>query len=291
MLGAGRRQATLTVCKKAKTLVDPDQERDGLAWQTGVWNRISDIYLREIDKRFAPIVEAVIARADLRANKDVLDLGTGPGAVAERAAIAVGPDGHVVGVDISPDMLALARKRAAARGLGNLEWLEGRAESIPADDKAFDAVLACLSMMYVIDREAGAREIARVLRPGGQFVASVWAGPEQCDIVLFQQTAGKFAGPPPVPGVGPGALADPAPFLAQLEAAGVEARVETEALGFEFPDFASAWDAFAGVTTAQLPEERRQEAKNAVRAAMYPNGDGPRCFRNATQFVVGRRRG
>jgi len=272
-------------------MVDPDQDREGLAWQTGVWNRISDIYLREIDQRFAPVVGAVIARADLGTNRDILDLGTGTGAVAERAAIAVRPNGRVVGVDISPEMLALARKRAAARGLGNVKLLEGRAESIPADDKAFDVALACLSMMYVIDREAGAREIARVLRPGGQFVASVWAGPEQCDIVLFQQTAGKFAGPPPVPGVGPGALADPAPFLAQLTVAGIDARVETETLGFEFPNFASAWEALAGVTAAQLPEERRQEAKNAVKAAMYPNGDGPRRFRNVTQFVVGRHRG
>jgi SAM-dependent methyltransferase len=270
-------------------MVDPDQDREGLAWQTGVWNRISEIYLREIDQRFAPVVEAVIARADLATNKDVLDLGTGTGAVVERVAIAVRPNGRVVGVDISPDMLALARKRAAARGLGNLEVLEGRAECIPVRDKAFDVVLACLSMMYVIDRDAAAREIARVLRPSGKFVASVWAGPEQCDIVLFQQTAGKFAGPPPVPGVGPGALADPAPFLAQLEAAGIEARVETESLGFDFADFASAWDALAGVTTAQLPEERRQEAKGAVKAAMYPDGDGPRRFRNVTQFIVGRR--
>jgi SAM-dependent methyltransferase len=272
-------------------MVNPDQDREGLAWQTGVWNRISDIYLREIDKRFAPVVEAVIARADLRSDADVLDLGTGTGAVAEQAAIAVRPNGQVVGVDISPDMLALAQRRAEARGLGNLKLLEGRAEAIPIDDKAFDVALACLSMMYVINRETAARELARVLRPGGRLVAAVWAGPEQSDIVLFQQTAGKFAGPPPVPGVGPGALADPTSFLAQLETAGIQVRVETETLGFSFLDFGSAWDALAGVTTAQLPEERRQEAKNAVIAAMYPSGDGPRQFRNLTQFVVGRRRG
>jgi hypothetical protein len=119
----------------------------------------------------------------------------------------------------------------------------------------------------------------------------MWAGPEQCDIVLFQQTAGKFAGPPPVPGVGPGALADPSSFLAQLDAAGIDARAETQTLGFDFPDFASAWDALAGVTTAQLPEERRQEARSAVKAAMYLDGDGPRRFRNLTQFILGRRRG
>ena len=74
-------------------MIDPNQEREGLAWQTGVWNRISDIYLREIDRRFAPVVEALIDRAALRTGEQVLDLGTGTGAVAQRAAAIVGPSG------------------------------------------------------------------------------------------------------------------------------------------------------------------------------------------------------
>ena len=269
-------------------MIDPEQEREALAWQTGVWNRISDIYLREIDRRFAPVAEALIARAVLRADEQVLDLGTGTGAVAQRAAAIVGPSGRVVGVDISPEMLALARQSATRLGLGNLTLLGGRAEAIPAENAAFDVVLACLSMMYVIDREAAAREIARVLKPRGRFVAAVWAGPEQCDIVLFQQTAGGLAGPPPVPGVGPGALADSNSFLRQLDAAGIRARVERQTLGFDFPDFTSAWDTLAGVTTAQVSPERQREAKEAVLAAMYPDGDGPRHFRNVTQFIIGR---
>ena len=142
--------------------------------------------------------------------------------------------------------------------------------------------------MYVIDREAAAREIARVLRPNGRLVAAAWAGPQQCDIVLFQQTAGGFAPTPAVSGVGPGALANPALFLKQLSDAGIEAIVETATLGFDFDDFSSAWDALAGVTTAQLAPERQQEAKKAVMALMYPKGDGPRHFRNVTQFMIGR---
>ena len=271
-----------------KRTIESDREREGLAWQTGVWNRISDIYLREIDQRFAPVVGAVIARAALASGEDVLDLGTGTGAVAVRSAAIVSPSGHVTAVDISPDMLALAQQRANALGLSNVSLLEGRAESIPADSGAFDVVLACLSLMYVIDRETAAREIARVLRPGGRLVAAVWAGPEQCDIVLFQQTAGRFAGPPPVPGVGPGALADPSGFVRQLAAAGIEAHVETEVLGFDFVDFPSAWDALAGVTTTHHCPEHQDEARNAVKAAMYPQGDRPRRFRNVTQFIVGR---
>ena len=269
--------------------MDDERDREGLAWQTRVWDRMSDIYLREIDRRFAPVVENVLARARLQPGERVLDLGTGTGAVAERAASAVGPGGAVVGVDISPEMLALARQRVAARGLQSVTFREGRAGALPVDDASFDVVLASLSLMYVIDRAAAAREIARVLRPGGRLVAAVWAGPEQCDIVRFQQTAGSFAPPPPVPGVGPGALADPSPLLEQLAAAGLRARVETETLGFDFPDFASAWDVLAGVTTAQLPPERRQEAREAVLAAMYPEGDGPRHFRNVTQFILGER--
>jgi SAM-dependent methyltransferase len=159
---------------------------------------------------------------------------------------------------------------------------------LPLEDRAADVVLASLSLMYVLDRAAAARELARVLRPHGRLVAAVWAAADTCDIVLFQETAGRFAGPPPVPGVGPGALADPAPFLRQLAEAGIDAHVERETLGFDFDTFAAAWDVLAGVTTAQLAPERQREAQAAVMAAMYPRGDGPRHFRNVTQFIVGR---
>lgn len=271
-------------------MIDPNQDREALAWQTGIWDRISDIYVREIDRRFVPVIDALVGRATLLAGEHVLDLGTGTGAVAQRAAAIVGPRGGVVGADISTEMLALARSNATSVGSANLAFLGGRAEAIPVQDAAFNVVLACLSMMYVTDRAAAAREIARVLKPGGRFVAAVWAAPEQCDIVLFQQTAGRFAGPPPVPGVGPGALAEPSGFLRQLDAAGIQARVETEMLSFEFPNFASAWDVLASVTTAQLPSEHQQDAKDAVMEAMYSKGDGPRRFQNMTQFIVGRAR-
>jgi len=269
--------------------MDSPQEQAGLAWQIGVWNRISDVYLREIDRRFEPVVDHVIARAQLAAGDRVLDLGTGTGAVAARAAQLVGPNGLVVGVDISAEMLRAARQRVAAQGLTRVSFREGRAEALPAENESFDVVLASLSLMYVIDRAAAARELARVLRPRGRLIAAVWAEPEACDIVLFQQTAGRFAGPPPVPGVGPGALADPTPFLRELAEAGIQARVERATLGFDFESFGAAWNTLAGVTTAHLPPERQQEAQAAVLAAMYPDGDAPRHFRNTTLFIVGHR--
>jgi hypothetical protein len=95
---------------------------------------------------------------------------------------------------------------------------------------------------------------------------------------------------PPVSEVGPGALADPNPFIAQLAEAGIDSHVETENLGFDFDDFPSAWEVMAGVTTAQLTPELKDRARAAVMGAMWPDGDGPRHFRNLTQFIVGQRR-
>jgi SAM-dependent methyltransferase len=279
-----RRRSHLT----EEAIMDTDTERKGLEWQVGVWDRISQLYLREVEPRFATVVANVVRRGDLKSGQRVLDLGTGTGSVALAAAGLVGPAGKVTAVDISPDMLTLARRRLVESGRTNVDLREARAEQLRVDDGAFDVVLASLSLMYAIDRDAAAREIRRVLPPGGRFVAAVWAAAEQCDIVLFQQTAGKFAPPPPVPGVGPGALGNPAPFLAQLAHAGIDSHVEIEELGFDFPDFELAWEVLAGVTTAQLPLERRQEAKEAVQAAMWPHGRGPRHFRNVTQFLVGR---
>ncbi len=247
---------------------------------------MADVYQQEIDRRFAPVLEKLLARANLRPGEAVLDLGTGTGSVAIMAAAMIGPTGRITAVDISPEMLARARARIESLSIAKVTLAEGRAEAIPAPAASFDAVLASLSMMYVIDRASAAREIVRVLRPGGRFVAAVWAGPEDADIVKFQQTAGSFAAAPPVPGVGPGAIADPDPFLAQLAAAGLTAGYETEDTRFQFSNFSDAWDALAGVTTAALEASIRDQAKTAVRELMWPNPSTPREFRNATHFVT-----
>jgi SAM-dependent methyltransferase len=269
---------------------DVDREHEGLTWQIGVWDRMAPIYIREIDPRFAPVIDHVLARARLEPGQHVLDLGTGTGAVAVRAAPRVAPSGQVIAVDVSAEMLQLARGRAARADCGEIAFEEGRAEAIPVGDGAIDTVLASLSMMYVIDRAAAAREVARVLHSGGRFVAAVWAGAEENDLVRFQEMAGRFSPAPPVPGVGPGALADSTSFLAQLAEAGIDASVERVILGFDFDSFTATWDVMAGVTAAHLAPDRQQVAKQAVFTAMWPAGDGPRHFRNVTQFIVGERR-
>src|SRR5262245_34986478 len=118
-------------------MMEQERNREAFDWQIGVWNRMSNIYVREIDRRLFPIVEAVIRRAELTHGENVLDLGTGTGAIAARAAPLVGAGGQVVGVDISPEMLDLARERMAVHGLNNVVLREGSGENIPADDHAF----------------------------------------------------------------------------------------------------------------------------------------------------------
>lgn len=262
---------------------------EGLAWQIRVWDRMAEVYQHEIDRRFVPVIEQVMNRAMLQPGETILDLGTGTGAVAIRAAAQVGADGRIKAVDVSPEMLDKTRERLRHLAITNVDIAEGRAEAIPADDQSTDAVIASLSLMYVIDRAAAAKEIARVLRPGGRLVAAVWAGPDKTDIVKFQQTAGSFAPKPPVLGVGPGALADPSEFLSQLQVAGLDGRCETVTTTFEFSNFQTAWDALAGVTTAALDPSVQQEAKAAVRELMWADASSPRTFRNATQLILARK--
>ena len=268
-----------------------DNVREGQAWQLNVWDRMAEVYQAEIDSRFRPVIEQVLERAELEAGHHVLDLGTGTGALAIGTLARIGPTGRVTAVDISPEMLERAQATLDSLDISNVELVEGRAEEIPSESESVDRVLASLSMMYVIEREAAAREIARVLRPGGRFVAAVWAGPDAADIVQFQQTAGSFAPTPPVPGVGPGALADPAPFLAQLEAAGLEAHCEAAVTSFHFASFDEAWDALAGVTTAALDAEVREQARSTVKSLMWADGQSTREFRNRTLFICATKTG
>src|SRR5687767_230205 len=131
--------------------VHPD---DGFAWQVGVWDRMAQPYQRDLDRCFASVVNGVVARARLQTGQRILDLGTGTGSAAIQSATLVGAGGHVTGVDISGEMLAVARERASALGLGNVTFREGRAEATPGDASSFDVVIASLSLMYVIDRAA-----------------------------------------------------------------------------------------------------------------------------------------
>ncbi len=120
----------------------------GFAWQLGVWDSMAESYQREIDSRFVPIVELLLAQAELRSGEKVIDLGTGTGAVALSAAEHVGDGGSILAVDISSQMLAIAQARGHSRNITNIEFKEGSGEAVPAEDQSQNAVLA-LGLNYV----------------------------------------------------------------------------------------------------------------------------------------------
>ena len=115
---------------------------------------------------------APLTIAALQPGETVLDLGSGAGFDAFLAAREVGPTGHVIGVDMTPEMLERARRNAAKGGYQNVEFREGRIESLPVEDKSVDVVISNCVINLVPDKAAVYREVARVLRPGGRVIIS-----------------------------------------------------------------------------------------------------------------------
>jgi ubiquinone/menaquinone biosynthesis C-methylase UbiE len=100
------------------------------------------------------------------AGERILDIGVGPGLLALELARAVGPEGEVVGIDVSADMLAMASARL--QGLGHARCVEGGAERLEFSDGAFDAAVSTQVYEYVADMPRALAELCRVLRPGGR---------------------------------------------------------------------------------------------------------------------------
>jgi SAM-dependent methyltransferase len=109
---------------------------------------------------------------DINPGDTVLDLGSGAGVDVFRAAKAVGPDGHVIGVDFTPGMVELATTNAARAGIGTVEFRLGEIENLPVASESVDVVLSNCVINLVPDKERAFSEIYRVLAPGGRFVIS-----------------------------------------------------------------------------------------------------------------------
>jgi arsenite methyltransferase len=137
------------------------------------------------------------AVADLRDGETVLDLGSGAGADVLISARRVGPGGRAIGLDMTDEMLDLARANARQAKVGNAEFVKGYIEDIPLPDASVDVVISNCVINLAVDKRIVLAEAARVLRRGGRFaVSDVVADPEMDEATRadMQQWTGCIAG-------------------------------------------------------------------------------------------------
>jgi SAM-dependent methyltransferase len=157
------------------------------------------------------------AVAELHEGETVLDLGSGSGGDVLASARRVGPTGMAYGLDMTDEMLELARRNQRQAGVENAEFLEGTIESVPLPDDSVDVIISNCVINLSGDKAAVLREAARVLRPGGRFaVSDIVADPDMDEATRrdMRQWTGCVAG----------ALTEE-DFRSELEAAGFE-RIE-----------------------------------------------------------------
>jgi arsenite methyltransferase len=202
------------------------------------------------------------ALAELRAGETVLDLGSGGGIDVLLSARRVGATGKAYGLDMTDEMLALARRNQAESGLVNVEFLKGDIEHIPLPDSSVDVIISNCVINLAADKAKVLAEAFRVLRPGGRFAVS--------DVVV------RGALPPDVRrsmelwvGCIAGAL-DESEFLAMLGRTGfIDASIEPTRI-YQFED-ARAFLAESGVNTEVLAREISGRVMGAFVRATRPH--------------------
>ena len=135
--------------------------------------------------------------ANLVSGETVLDLGSGAGLDAMIASPLVGDTGKVMGIDLTPAMVARARENIATVGIENVFFQEGDIEQLPVEDCSIDVVISNCTLNLVPDKAKAYSEIFRVLRPGGRFIISdvvVVGNPDAALLREAEEAAGCVAG-------------------------------------------------------------------------------------------------
>jgi len=163
----------------------------------------------EFDQRLRLLGDALINRAAIRRGERVIDVGCGTGATTLELADQVGPEGSVLAIDLSAPMLALARRRSAARGQDNVRFLCADAQNHRFEQAAHDLLISRFGLMFFSDPVAAFGNLRTALRPGGHLGFVCWAALERNPWLALPLAVGeRWLGPAePQPPRAPGPLA------------------------------------------------------------------------------------
>lgn len=225
--------------------------------QRSIWDTVAASWHRwraTFDTGAARVTERLVELAGLASGQSVLDAGAGLGETAAKAARVVGRSGSVIGVDLSPAMLDLARAEFSA--MPNLRFVAGDVTTVDLEPGSFDTVLSRWGLMFVPDREATLIRLAALLRPGGVLAATTWAEPARVPMIslAFRVISEQLELDPPPPGPGPFAMSSPSRVAEELRTAGFTA-ITTELAQVPFR-LASA-DEYVGFARDVLPPGMR----------------------------------
>jgi protein-L-isoaspartate O-methyltransferase len=252
-------------------------------WQLG--DNPDALYERYlVPAMFGPWAADLVTLAAPQPGERVLDVACGTGVVARLVAPHVGPAGHVVGLDLDPGRLAVARALPPAPG-AVLEWREGDALALPFAEATFDLVCCQQGVQFFPDRHTALREMHRVLVPGGRLALNVWRTIEHNPVALaMAQALGHYVSPEAETfRHGPFALGDGEALRTLVVGAGFgEVLIRPVVKVLRFPSAeAFVQQYIAGVAplaqmVAQVAEQARADLLREVCAAVqaYVDADG-----------------
>lgn len=144
------------------------------------WDKAVTYYEQYWAKQLEPAQDRMLEMANLQPCERVLDIACGTGLVTFRAAQIVGPNGHVLGTDISEQMVVAARNISRQQQINHAKFERMEAENLQIPNASFDAALCAVGLMYFADPVEALLQMNRALKSGGRAVAAVWGQRNRC---------------------------------------------------------------------------------------------------------------